>query len=242
MEFNHMTLFVAVLGFSIALLLYRSVGRFKHSKPFSGSEDISEKYGCVLLVVKSCRKIICTALDCIDGNNEIEACRNHRAGADMLDTVSRKINSAANENVWSEDCNAVYLNYMIEATDKIAESSRHIVTSQAGGISMSDKCEIQTLRDHIVSMLDNTNVATRDVNHVMEQSIENKDFISHLIAAHSKSMSRDEFEDNSPSYRYLTLLYYLHSFVNSFCRVLASLSNSCADRHKADTVVCSSSL
>jgi hypothetical protein len=53
-----------------------------------------------------------------------------------------------------------------------------------------------------------------------------KDFIEHSIAIHSKGMTHEDFDEGAPSYSYLMLLYYLHSFISSFLQAIKNIKTS----------------
>ncbi|WP_289875362.1 hypothetical protein, partial [Duncaniella muris] len=113
--------------------------------------------------------------------------------------------------------------YMLEATDKIAETTRHLVTSPDGYIPISYKCEIETIRGGIVRLSQLADsILSSDVDTVKingDAGLE-KDFIEHSIAIHSKGMTHEDFDEGAPSYSYLMLLYYLHSFISSFLQAI----------------------
>lgn len=213
-----MQLFLIILAVFILLVLYLVIRRNRRETDDSGisvklTEDFDEM---VLCVAESCRNVICPALDSLADADVINACKNHRFGSDSLCTLENKIRRFGAG--FDKASKYIYANYMIESAEKIAETTRHIVCRPSFSISISDKCEIQALRKMMDEMLE----PAFDF-----QMIEgNKNFIEHLIAVRSKSMGYEDFSDGAQAYSYLTLLYYLHSFINSFCHIISTSSQS----------------
>lgn len=155
---------------------------------------------------EACRDIINKALDSLAEGNVIEACENYRKGSEIL------YNSCALDK--GRD---IYWNYMVESVDKIAETTRHIVSKPGYMVSIYDKCEIMTIRKSIDEMLRNAN--SRQLANEYRQAVaNNRYFLEDVISERSKTMKHDDFNDDSQSYQYLMLLYYLHYFVNSYYR------------------------
>ena len=156
--------------------------------------------------IEPCRDIICKALDCIASGNVIGACENYRRGSEIL------------YNMGASDMGGnIYLDYMVESVDKISETARHMVTKPGYQISIYDKCEIMTIRKCIDEMLGNLD-KPRSADEYRQVVADNRYFLEDVISERSKVMKHDDFNDDSQSYLYLMLLYYLHSFVNSVYR------------------------
>lgn len=151
-----------------------------------------------------CREIVCNALDRMTDGNSAEVCRNDRKASGILYDLSRRLNGRFLKDIPANDIQTVYLTYMIEAADKISETTRRIATTPSYRISIAEKCEILAIREMDREMI--------------------PDFLKHLIAETSRSMSHQDFSDESGAYAYLMLLYYLRSFFNSYHRLIASLS------------------
>lgn len=156
--------------------------------------------------IEPCRDIICKALDCIASGNVIGACENYRRGSEILYNMNT-----------SDKGKNIYLNYLVESVDKISETARHIVTKPGYRISIYDKCEIMTIRKCIDEMLGNLD-KPRSADEYRQVVADNRYFLEDVISERSKVMKHDDFNDDSQSYLYLMLLYYLHSFVNSVYR------------------------
>ena len=112
---------------------------------------------------------------------------------------------------------------MLEATDKIAETTRHLITSPDSYIPISYRCEIETIRGGIArlsQLTDSILDADADTVKINRDTGLEKDFIEHSIAVHSKGMTHEDFDEGAPAYSYLMLLYYLHSFVSSFSQAI----------------------
>lgn len=156
--------------------------------------------------IEPCRDIICKALDCLAHANVIGACENYRRGSEIL------------YNMGASDMGGnIYLDYMVESVDKISETARHMVTKPGYQISIYDKCEIMTIRKCIDEMLGNLD-KPRSADEYRQVVADNRYFLEDVISERSKVMKHDDFNDDSQSYLYLMLLYYLHSFVNSVYR------------------------
>ena len=205
-----MKLFLIILTIFIFLVIYLVIRRNRREADDSG---ISVKGNpnfddMVLCVAESCRNVICLALDSLADVDVINACKNHRISSDSLCTLDNKVRRSFGVNS-DNNSRLVYVCYMIESAEKIAETIRHIVCRPSFSISISDKCEIQALRKMMDDMLE-----------------PNKNFVEHLIAVRSKSMGYEDFSDGAQAYSYLTLLYYLHSLINSFRHIISTSSQS----------------
>lgn len=214
-----MKLFLIILTIFIFLVIYLVIRRNRREADDSG---ISVKGNpnfddMVLCVAESCRNVICLALDSLADVDVINACKNHRIGSESLCTLENKVRRSFGTDS-DNGSRYIYVSYMIESAEKIAETTRHMVCRPSFSISISDKCEIKALGKMMADML--------------EQSYDsqmiggNKDFIKHLIAVRSKSMGYEDFCDGAQAYSYLTLLYYLHSFINSFRHLSFTSSQS----------------
>jgi len=214
-----MKLFLIILTIFIFLVIYLVIRRNRREADDSG---ISVKGtpnfdDMVLCVAESCRNVICLALDSLADVDVINACKNHRISSDSLCTLDNKVRRSFGVNS-DNNSRLVYVCYMIESAEKIAETIRHIVCRPSFSISISDKCEIQALRKMMDDMLE----PAFDF-----QMIDgNKNFVEHLIAVRSKSMGYEDFSDGAQAYSYLTLLYYLHSLINSFRHIISTSSQS----------------
>lgn len=214
-----MKLFLIILTIFIFLVIYLVIRRNRREADDSG---ISVKGNpnfddMVLCVAESCRNVICPALDSLADADVINACKNHRIGSGSLCALENKVRRSFGVNS-DKDSKYIYVSHMIESAEKIAETIRHIVCRPSFSISISDKCEIQALRKMMDDMLE----PAFDF-----QMIDgNKNFVEHLIAVRSKSMGYEDFSDGAQAYSYLTLLYYLHSLINSFRHIISTSSQS----------------
>ncbi len=181
------------------------------------------------MTMQSCGPIIDKALKCLSNNDNIAVCKNHRIGSQTIDIISDKVRNSSADTDDTIGKTALYCEYMLEATDKIAETTRHLVTSPDGYIPISYKCEIETIRGGIVRLSQLADsILSSDVDTVKingDAGLE-KDFIEHSIAIHSKGMTHEDFDEGAPSYSYLMLLYYLHSFISSFLQAIKNIKTS----------------
>lgn len=120
--------------------------------------------------------------------------------------------------------------HMLEASEKIAEISGGIARNSDCVLSVVCRCEIAMIKDSVCDML---TLASRmleagenDLSALVETGENNKDFIEHLIAVHSKTMAVSDFDDGSCAYEYLRLLYYFHVLVGSFCNEIKYMDKS----------------
>lgn len=206
-----------LLTAAVIYIIMRHAIRRKRSKRDAGivpAPDMAETFASA---IKPCGDIISSALECLVTDDDIKACRTHRTGADTLAEIEALIRRTYPETAHDSNTMAIYLNYMLDATEKIAGTSRLIVTRPGNNLSLSDRCEIDSIRHHISSMISESSAATGEKrSYTLRTAADNKAFIEHLIDMHSKSMSHEDFNDGSTSYSLLSLLYYLHSFINSF--------------------------
>lgn len=162
--------------------------------------------------------VVCGALDCLAGGRVIDACKNHRVGTASLSELEKKLGKLTQAKDAKEDMAVVYVKYMIEAAGKVAETVCHIVVRPEFCISISDKCELQT----IGTMIGALPAEVADDSRFLSKVANDKDFIEHLIAEKSKSMTHEDFDDGSQAYSYLVMLYYLHSYLNSFYQIVSA--------------------
>lgn len=191
--------------------------------PESVAPERAENLGTV---IDDCGTYIVRALEDIAQMNSISACKNHREAAGAFSMVKRVYRKSRSGN---SEILITYLNYMVEATEKIAETVRHIVTDPEASIPISTKCELLTMRDTFSQLKEDYirfENEDKDANRLLSAISNENSFIKHLIDTHSKTMTHADYEDESISYSYLMLLYYLHSYINSFEKVIKIVSKS----------------
>ena len=187
------------------------------------SPDRTESIGTV---IDDCAAFTVRALEDIARMNSISACKNHREATDALSAIKRmypKTQSRHTEGV------ATYLIYMVEATEKITETVRLIVTDPDTAIQMATRCELLAMRNTFSQLRERYarfENADENADQLLTAISNENSFIKHLIDTHSKSMTPEDYEDGSISYSYLMLLYYLHSYINSFEKVIEIVSGT----------------
>lgn len=220
-------LIIAIL--SVAVLISRYLRRREIQEHFTLEFSESIDKSCLMLTIQPCRSIIDKALECILSYDDIEVCRNHRLGSAILDALEKKVMDFSDKGKDADSVPAIYYSYMLDATEKIAETSRHIITSPDNYVPISYKCEIETIRgnlDRLLQSTDNMLHSDKNAESLREEINKDKDFIKHTIAVHTKGMTHEEFDDGAPAYSYLMLLYYLHSFMCSFSHVVNLSKNT----------------
>lgn len=211
------------------IMLRRHIRRRKVKEMYCFIPARPVEKSCLTMTMQSCGPIIDKALECLSNNDNIAVCKNHRIGSQTIDIISDKVRNSSADTDDIIGKTALYCEYMLEATDKIAETTRHLVTSPDGYIPISYKCEIETIRGGIVRLSQladsilSSDVDTMKING--DAGLE-KDFIEHSIAVHSKGMTHEDFDEGAPSYSYLMLLYYLHSFISSFLQAIKNIEIS----------------
>ena len=213
----------------IIIMLRRHIRRRKVKEMYCFIPARPVEKSCLTMTMQSCGPIIDKALECLSNNDNIAVCKNHRIGSQTIDIISDKVRNSSADTDDTIGKTALYCEYMLEATDKIAETTRHLVTSPDGYIPISYKCEIETIRGGIVRLSQLADsILSSDVDTVKingDAGLE-KDFIEHSIAIHSKGMTHEDFDEGVPAYSYLMLLYYLHSFVSSFSQALRNIETN----------------
>ncbi len=174
--------------------------------------DYTEKH--IEEITATCNAIICNALECVISNDATEACKNHRHATRSLCQLHKKLKSVTGK----ENMTRTYLTYMIEATEKIAETSRHIATTPGNTTTALSHNDIQILCKNLCEK------PNADDN--IANALANKERLERMIAIHTKTMNYEDFNEGSPVYYGLILLYYLHSFINSYYRVISTSSQS----------------
>ena len=187
-------LIMALAG--IIVMLRRHIRRRKVKEMYCFIPARPVEKSCLTMTMQSCGPIIDKALECLSNNDNIAVCKNHRIGSQTIDIISDKVRNSSADTDDTIGKTALYCEYMLEATDKIAETTRHLVTSPDGYIPISYKCEIETIRGGIVRLSQladsilSSDVDTMKING--DAGLE-KDFIEHSIAVHSKGMTHEDF-------------------------------------------------
>jgi len=211
------------------IMLRRHIRRRKVKEMYCFIPARPVEKSCLTMTMQSCGPIIDKALECLSNNDNIAVCKNHRIGSQTIDIISDKVRNSSADTDDIIGKTALYCEYMLEATDKIAETTRHLVTSPDGYIPISYKCEIETIRGGIVrlsQLADSILSSEVDTVKINGDAGSEKDFIEHSIAIHSKGMTHEDFDEKAPSYSYLMLLYYLHSFISSFLQAIKNIKTS----------------
>lgn len=226
-------MYVTVLSITaltgIIVMLRRHIRRHKIKEMCCIIPNSPVGKSCLTVTMQSCGPIIDKALKCLSNNDSIAVCKNHRIGSQTIDIISDKVRNSSADTDDTIGKTALYCEYMLEATDKIAETTRHLVTSPYGYIPISYKCEIETIRGGIVrlsQLADSILSSDVDTMRINGDAGLEKDFIEHSIAIHSKGMTHEDFDEGVPSYSYLMLLYYLHSFISSFLQAIKNIETS----------------
>lgn len=202
-------------------MLQRHIRRRKSKETGYSVADRHIGKSCLVITMQSCGPIIDKALECLSSNDSIAVCKNHRIGSRNIDLITEKVRDCSADAYSSIDKSALYCEYMLEATDKIAETTRHLITSPDSYIPISYRCEIETIRGGIARLSRLTDsILDADTVKINGDTGLEKDFIEHSIAVHSKGMTHEDFDEGAPAYSYLMLLYYLHSFVCSFSQAI----------------------
>ena len=180
----------------IIVMLRRHIRRRKVKEMYCFIPARPVEKSCLTMTMQSCGPIIDKALECLSNNDNIAVCKNHRIGSQTIDIISDKVRNSSADTDDTIGKTALYCEYMLEATDKIAETTRHLVTSPDGYIPISYKCEIETIRGGIVRLSQLADsILSSDVDTVKingDAGLE-KDFIEHSIAVHSKGMTHEDF-------------------------------------------------
>ena len=179
--------------------------------------------------IQRCGVIIDKALECVSCGDDIAVCRNHRLGAEILGVMRKRIGEYPGRGDGEDNFPAIYHGYMLEATEKIAEISRNIVTSPDFLIPLSCRCEIEMVRDSlamVMQSIDKCLDSEGNFNAIVYEIEKERDYIKHAIEQQAEGMSYKEFDEDGVEYSYLLLLYYLHSFMSSFSQVVRSFCNS----------------
>ena len=207
-----------ILVAAATLFIGRRMCRVRNKVFFRPDPDRSADESCLMLVTAHCRPVIDKALECFSRGDEIAVCRNHRLGSEILDAIGETIREYTDNIKNPDDIPAVYHSYMLDATERIAELSRTIITSPSFYVPISYKCEIQTIRESVGHLLQSTEeffYGDGDITLLKSEAHKTEDFLSHSIRAHSREMSHGDFNDGTLSYHCLMLLCHLHSFISS---------------------------
>ena len=173
------------------------------------------------MTMQSCGPIIDKALECLSSNDNIEVCKNHRTGSQTIDIISDKVRDCSADTEGKIGKTSLYCEYMLGATDKIAETTRHLVTSPTVisrfhtnarlRQSVEELSGLSRLADGILGVDD-------DIIKIAGDTGLEKDFYRTQHSRTFQRMTHEDFDEGAPAYSYLMLLYYLHSFVSSFHR------------------------
>ena len=113
----------------IIIMLRRHIRRRKVKEMYCFIPARPVEKSCLTMTMQSCGPIIDKALECLSSNDNIEVCKNHRTGSQTIDIISDKVRDCSADTEGKIGKTSLYCEYMLEATDKIAETTRHLVTS-----------------------------------------------------------------------------------------------------------------
>lgn len=215
-----------ISALTAAIIIRRHIRRDKLQKCYIPDQDESLDRSCLMLTIQPCRSIIDKALECISSYDDLAVCRNHRLGSEILNDLGKKIKEYSDNDKGTVNVPTVYYSNMLEATERIAETSRHIITVPGSCMPISYKCEIETIRRSLDRLIQSTCTilnSDKTAEGLRDEISMDKDFIEYTIEVHSKGMSYDEFDDDVPAYTYLMLLYYLHAFISSFSHIVKKI-------------------
>lgn len=172
-------------------------------------------------LVGMCYESVIKVLDVIVSVDPIESCRIYRGIGPIIKNIRNDIDR------FSVGQDSINIDYMLESLHRISEMGKSIATNPNDGITLSIKCELETLRGSFSVMRNNLNDTRKvysDNNEAWRKESANcKDFIEHLIDIHGKSMKHNDFDDGSVKYEYLMLLHYMLSFHKSVVKLLQLL-------------------
>lgn len=206
-----------------AVIIFIIRKRLRSAKP----ENLEETSACEYTseAVEMCRHIVCNTLTGLAKGSVTEVCRNHRIGTQRLNKLSQKMQ--LRDIRMEHNSLTIYLHYMIDSATKIAECSRNIATTLGHRLSISARCEIQTVCDIIDKTLKTDNTQRM----LIDKIALNRDVLKQLIADRTETMCYEDFRDETEAYAHLVLLYHLHSLINSFCHIATEISSDKMGMH-----------
>ena len=148
-------------------------------------------------------------------------CRVPYSIAYTLDYVSNSLKSLAEYDIlgccrwhrlFMSDCSESDKVY--DAAKRSIDAIKQLVTNPNYTIPLNNRCEMASVSDDI--LLISKLCRGKEFTAACKNSQESKNFISHIIDVHSGNMSLEDFNDDCFAYSYLTLLWNLHSLLNSF--------------------------
>lgn len=115
-----------------------------------------------------------------------------------------------------------YIPYVYDSASKLLEYCRVIASDPDMILSLSAKCDLDSLsRDisSIYSLMGSDSPDSQRNQATIRKLKELKDFVGHLIALQSESMEPQDYNDGSLGYAYFLMFSNLHSFLRSSAKM-----------------------
>lgn len=168
-----------------------------------GNKEGADKFEVTLYSMNLCCHALREIVNTIIIGDKIQICRTHRLFAaeyDKFEYFSRHVKDAGVRD-------DIYLQYLWEATLKIAESGRKMVVNPEFNCKASEISDLSVLSDNLP---DSESMALSDL---VDNCRLNRERISEAIRIYSGCMGHKDFEEGSTKYNYLLFLNYLYSFM-----------------------------
>ncbi len=138
-----------------------------------------------------------------------------------LDYVANSLKSLAGYDI--QGCCRLHRLFMndFSESDKVYDAAKRsidaikqLATNPNYTVPLDNRCEMASVGDDI--LLISNLCRSKEFTAACKNSQKSRDFISHIIDIHSSNMNTKDFNDDCFAYSYLTLLWNLHSLLNSF--------------------------
>ncbi len=172
-----------------------------------------------------CCNTVETMIDSIINGNKIDSCRVLRLFGTEYDKFEQyKKFSAEKNSAYKESYNEIYLEYLWEATLKLAESGRNLVVNPNYDCSKSEILNLFDWKNKLPKLdrisEDSVDLDISKVSDIAETCRINKERISCDIRVYTDHMCYADYEDGSQKYNFLSFLLYLYTFLMSLDNIM----------------------
>lgn len=210
------SVYIGILALIIVLsAVWRRYKRKRKAQEFLtsvGDKGGVDNSAVLLYSVNACCKYLKQIIDAINSGDKIQICRLLRIIAVEYDKFEQ-FSRLDKETKGRDD---FYLNYLWEATLKIAQIGRNMV------VHPEYDCKALEIRELVVLTDDFPEGEILELSEISEKSKLYKEIISEMIRYYNARMSLKDYDEGSQKYILLSFLHYFHSFMISLDNLVKS--------------------
>lgn len=172
-----------------------------------------------------CCNTVETMIDSIMKGNKIDSCRVLRLFGTEYDKFGQYQKIYAEKNsAYKETSDEIYLEYLWEATLKLAESGRNLVVHPDYDSTKSEVMSLGSWKSKLPKLVksseNSVELENPEVSEIAETCRINKERISCDLREYTDHMCYADYEDGSQKYNFLSFLQYLYTFLMSLDNIM----------------------